>query len=455
MTTPARAATWATGGALIALGLALGPATHVLGMSYATWVWISVVGSVLLGVPVVVIAFARDPLGPADRPPDGGCERTPASWAFVVAVAVALRVLSASADHDLSDDAYRYRWDGKVLAHGINPYAYPPSSAALEELRAHDLGGETVENAGRSATVNHPDLVTVYPPLAEIVFAVAYWLSPGSFLGLDVLRLVAEAAAWWLLAAELRARRLPMRRILFAMWLPLVMTQTYLPGHTEALALPFVALVLRGLRVGWGLCTGIAFGCSLLIKPALLVIAPVLLRELGRRRSVTFVLGVTIVVAGLYAPFVGAGENLVSSLVLMARRWFFNGSLFALADLVMPSTAARLLMGSVVALAAIAMAFRTGDVTRRALVVLAVLFACASTVYPWYLLWLVPFLVLRPDPGLLALVVAMPIVDLVVIDYYTIGVWDPRPWRSVAVYAPAYGLALAGAVRRWGLFARD
>jgi hypothetical protein len=89
----------------------------------------------------------------------------------------------------LSDDVYRYVWDGKVQWKGINPYRFAPAAEELNSLREPF-----------HAKINHPFHQTIYPPVAQLVFAFAYLISGSHLLGLRLIYLVCDLlAAWWVL----------------------------------------------------------------------------------------------------------------------------------------------------------------------------------------------------------------------------------------------------------------
>jgi hypothetical protein len=96
---------------------------------------------------------------------EGGKQNfTRASAIFCVACALAFRITLLIAEPSLSDDIYRYLWDGKVQSHGLNPYSYPPEARELEFLRDFYYEG-----------VNHKGVRTIYPPFAQFFFC--SWMS--------------------------------------------------------------------------------------------------------------------------------------------------------------------------------------------------------------------------------------------------------------------------------------
>ena len=88
--------------------------------------------------------------------------RTAPPVALIWTVAIAARVVLLPLTPELSDDIYRYLWDGHLLTQGVNPYAHPPGDSALAALRTPWHG-----------EINHPDVPTIYPPLAQLLFGAA------------------------------------------------------------------------------------------------------------------------------------------------------------------------------------------------------------------------------------------------------------------------------------------
>jgi len=423
----------------VALGLALVVVCAVLGLAplgLGAWVRLVVGASLGLGTACAVLVLRG-----RGEPP----------WRTMLVAGLLARVLLVPADHILSDDAFRYHFDGKTIAHLRNPFLHAPSDPAMDDLRVDAI----------DARINHPDVVTVYPPTAQAAFALAYLLSPGSLLGLHLVTLVCELGGWLLLARVVEERRAHHRTgwresrmgLLVPVLLPLAVFQAHLPGHTEPLALPWMALALLATGRGWSARTGLALGLAAMVKPAPLLLLPVFLREHAVRRWPALLGALTATIGLGYLPFLGAGTELWSSMLLMARSWSFNGVVAAGRGEVLPPAALRPVLGALVLTGVGIATWRGADLPARALGALLALLVFSPTVYPWYVLWLVPFLVLRPDPAGLALAVSIPLVDLVAIRFQTEGVWDPAPWRSAVTWGATLVVLGISAWRRWGLLA--
>ncbi len=399
--------------------------------SFSLWTGMTIFTSVIGGLLVLLTTWMWRGARPGNR------------WlAIVILAGLCMRLAVMPADRELSDDAARYHWDGKVLAHGINPYLFAPDQPAVAHLKTQDIDNR----------INHPWNRTCYPPLAETLFAVGYVLSPGRLVGLQILSLLAELATWILLARELGRRRRSAGWLLPAIWGPLVIFQGYLPGHLDVLSLPLVTLFILAVLSRRAGRAGLFLALACLIKPLPLLFLPAAMREFGLRDNLRMgsVLGVVILVS--YIPFHQAGWNLFSSTWLMATDWSFNGSLGAILEAMLPGRQAHLLSGFLTGSLVLLGAWRGRDFLTRALLAQTAFVVCTFTLFPWYLIGMIPLLVLRPHPALLALYCLAPLSDQVVIGHQLRGVWQPAHWVRPAQYIPFYGLLAVGWRKRWGMF---
>lgn len=407
------------------------------------WVWATAGGAALSGVLVTLAAFRETGRFAAGR----------FLWSArigiaVVAVAALARVALLPDTRWLSDDAARYHWDGKLVARGENPYRYAPSDAALAPQR-------NAEDAWITDRINHPDVRTVYPPLAELAFALAWWLTPGSLLGFRLLVLLAEGVACALLARRLRRDGRAPAPLLLVLWSPLLLVEGYLPGHSDLLGLPFLVGFLLAVRAGRPLAAGSTLALACLVKPLPLLLVPAAARALGVRRSALAAAAFGVVVVAAYLPFVGGeGADPFGSMGLMASAWRANGTVAALLDWLLPAEAARWAAAGLLGAAVLAAAGRRASFEARALLALAAFAALTPVVFPWYLVWALPLLVLHPSPAVAALVALLPLTEGVMAGWFADGVWAPPTWTTAVAFAPFYALAAWEAWRGVGLFAR-
>ncbi len=341
----------------------------------------------------------------------------------VVGGGLLLRLLFFLSTPILENDHQRYLWDGAVVARGLDPYLHAPA-ALLDDASAAGPEWEALVAEGRGVleAVNHPHLATIYPPVAEGAFAVAHHLAPFKPLGLRVVWLLLDLAVLLLLARGLGAVPDRAWQLSIYWWNPLLVKEVYNSLHMEPVLLAFLtaALVWAGRRRILAASTALGFAIGAKLWPALWL--PLILRQRGLRPRVVLAGAAiaTVLAAVLLLPLVRHGVEGASGLGAYARGWEMNDSAFVLlqglAGLVVPADpafAARVALG-VLLLGLLVLLLRrpvenAQDLTRRALVLVAALFLLSPTQYPWYFLWCLPVLALRPSFALLLLTVTLPL----------------------------------------------
>jgi hypothetical protein len=332
----------------------------------------------------------------------GGMRRR---WlALILGIAALMRGAVLLAPPYLSDDLYRYVWDGRVAAAGINPYSYVPSDSHLASLR--DSAIYPLINRGTYAP-------TIYPPIGEYIFLATTRISESA--GWMKATMVAfDIASIVILLRLLAFMGLPRERVLIYSWHPLILWEFAGSGHIDAVVVTFVALALwaRGREVAW--LTGLFLGCAALVKFFPAVIFPALYRRWDWKMPVAAV-GVAILA---YLPFLGAGSAVFGFLPgYVAEEGLGSGTGFFLWNLlnigiplghvgVLPYLAFAAAI-----LAALAAGMIFSDLSGGRYIAAAGTLAAAFTVllsphFAWYFAWIVPFLCFAPSPAALYLSVA-------------------------------------------------
>ena len=343
--------------------------------------------------------------------------------AGIFAVGLAARLVLVPSVPILEDDFYRYLWDGALVAHGLDPYAHSPA-----EIRAALATGDggfagymaaAVPLESTLDRINHPDLVTIYPPVAQAAFALAYALEPGSLWAWKTVLLSFDLMTFGLLVLLLRVLGRPGHWIMLYWWNPLVLKELFNAAHMDGVLLPFLlgaALLLIQKRI-WQALACLLGAVAVKIWPLLLL--PLALGQ-GLRRPHRFgawtVLSL-LLAALLLAPLLATLGNPFSGLGQYSARWEMNGGLF-----VIVTWGLEALLGSqhqldhsriargVVALALVILAIalvrsrgsaRPLSVVQGMMLLSAALFMCSPTQYPWYYLWILPWLVVLPRLSLL------------------------------------------------------
>ena len=156
------------------------------------------------------------------------------TFLLVVIFAAVFRLGIVFAPPYLSDDIYRYVWDGRVQAAGINPYRHVPSTPELAHLR----------DAQIYPKINRREYAhTIYPPLAESIFLVTTRISE-SVVWMKLTMLGFELLGLWAMVQLLTSYGLAQQRLLIYAWHPLVVWELAGSGHVDAIAIAFIALAL-------------------------------------------------------------------------------------------------------------------------------------------------------------------------------------------------------------------
>ncbi len=294
----------------------------------------------------------------------------------------------------LSDDIYRYVWDGRVQSAGINPYLYIPADPHLAALRDAEIYPH----------INRRDYApTIYPPMTQMIFFVVHQVS-GSVVGFKLCLLLFEAITIASLTSLLGGLGLPRARVLIYAWNPLVLWEFSGSGHIDAVMIAFVSLALLARRARRETLTGVLLGCAALVKFFPLALFPAFYRrwdwKMPLAAAATFVLG--------YLPYLGAGRHVFGFLSTYAdEEGIRTGRYFLLLFV-------RLLFGGyeipaefylgfvLLVLAALASraVFRwnkkeNGFLLSAGLLAFAFTFLL-SPQFPWYWSWTIPFLVFLP-----------------------------------------------------------
>jgi alpha-1,6-mannosyltransferase len=178
----------------------------------------------------------------------------------------------------LSDDIYRYVWDGVVQQAGINPYDYPPEAPELAYLR-----DETI-----FPMINRKWALTLYPPGAQLFFRLMAWLSPGDLLAVKAMILLADVASIALLMLLLKHLGMHRSHVLFYAWHPLIIVELGISGHLDGLMIPFVLLAFLWMiqKRPWLVGASLAIATLIKLYPAILL--PVLYRKRGWTMPLVF-----------------------------------------------------------------------------------------------------------------------------------------------------------------------
>jgi hypothetical protein len=330
---------------------------------------------------------------------------------LILGLAVLFRLtLLFSTPPTLSDDVYRYIWDGRLSNAGVSPYAHAVASPRLDQF-----------DSPQRALVNNNWMASPYLPAAQVMFACVYRLAPGSPLAFQVAAVIFDLLTGLLVTDLLRRLGLPRARALIYLWNPLVITEFSHGAHVDALMICLMMAALWALVAARSArLSAVALAAATLTKglPALLL--PVLARRWGWRRILLY--GGLVVAAclppalqagwGLSGPQDGTG--LFGALRIYSAHWNYNSGLYHWLEVGLsgyrtpgavpqevvgpgPILAAKLSVTLALGLALVVAWRKSAERSNLALLRLALLplgayLLLATTVHPWYVTFIVPLL---------------------------------------------------------------
>jgi len=391
------------------------------------------------------------------------------------------------------DDVYRYLWDGKVFANGINPFKFTPKEineynflkikkpidfnsrygkhdqkelAILNNLKwENDIALQFMER------INHPGVPTIYPPLAQYVFLLSQQINQDSLLTLRILFLVFDLMGMVFIVLILKSLNMNQNFSLVYFWSPLVIKETLNSTHLDIIGISFLCMsvyfLVRRQMIGSFFFLALSFlgkFYSGILLPFYLQRSWLLARKNRNHHVIRPVLHLILfcsVVVVCYLPFIDIGERAFEGLKTYSVHWQSNDSLFALllyflkdilgmgvtmkgqifgnSMLFAKSIMALVLLGMVTYMLVkkIPETDSPDEWVRNLFIVMALAFIVSPVQNPWYLCWTVPFLCLFHSRSLILLT---GLVGLYYLDFYfdyqevtKYSVWIP--WLE---YVPFY-----------------
>lgn len=283
------------------------------------------------------------------------------------------------------DDYFRYLWDGFRFSTDGTPYGSAPFEFFNDPSVPYSF--QLILNE-----INYPDLPTIYGPTTELAFLIAYWLTPGKLVGLQLILIVMDIAIIWLLRTECSSRYL----FLYA-FCPLVIIEIAFSAHPETIGmLCLVGAVIcrqRNAQVPLGILLGLAIGARVFAW----ILVPFLLIRTGWR--VWASLATTL--ALLYVSFILRGATEFEALLLFARHWEFNSIVYGITSYFTGDGIAKLILGiafvSGVTLYLLKYSRNKAFEIPRGDLLLGCFLLISAVINPWYVVWLLPFAVVYPS----------------------------------------------------------
>ena len=256
-------------------------------------------------------------------------QRDSANINFWIACAIIFRLILIFSIPNLSEDFYRFIWDGRLLAAGYHPFAYPPSYYIENNV--------TIAGIDESlySKLNSKNYFTIYPPVAQLIFWFAAKTSTsvyGSLIILKSFNIIAEIGSIILLQKLLVQFNLARERVLIYALNPLIILELTGNAHFEAVMISFVLLSLYLLLKKRQTFSSISMALSIGVKLIPVIFLPAITLVEGRRNTLRYWLVAFATLIILFLPLMDYSTltGFQNSLPYFFSRFEFNASIYYL-----------------------------------------------------------------------------------------------------------------------------
>lgn len=247
---------------------------------------------------------------------------------YFIGLGILLRFILIFAFPNLSDDIFRFIWDGRLITQGINPFNHLPTYFLEAENQIPGLTDSLFRQ------LNSPEYYTIYPPLSQAIFSIACWITPDNISGSAVIMksfmFLFECATIVFIVKLLQHFNLPARNVLIYALNPLIIIEITGNLHFEGVMIFFLLLAIWLFVKQRNNLSAIAFGLAVVSKLLPLMFLPFMIKRLGWKKSLFYfsIVGGTILLC--FTPLLNATflSNFGNSLDLYFQKFEFNASIY-------------------------------------------------------------------------------------------------------------------------------
>lgn len=317
--------------------------------------------------------------------------------AFFIGVSILLRFILLFTLPNLSDDVYRFIWDGRLFINGHNPFDFLPSYYIENNVSVPGI------NEALFLKLNSPEYFTIYPPVAQGIFAIACWLFPNSIIGstitMKIFLFLCEIGSLFFMKKLLDHFQLPVKNILLYGLNPLIIIELCGNLHFEAAMIFFLLAAIYFLIKNKTIISAFLLALSVASKLLPLMFLPFLIKRLGWKKSIQYFTIVGSVIVLLFAPLLSGAffNNFGASLDLYFQKFEFNASIYYAIRWIGyqvvgynwiqsagPALAVIVLLG-ILSITFLEKNFTWKNLFRKMLYAICLYLAFATIVHPWYL----------------------------------------------------------------------
>ncbi|PCJ28576.1 MAG: mannosyltransferase [Flavobacteriales bacterium] len=316
-------------------------------------------------------------------------------------ISMGFRIIFIVAIPCLSDDYFRFLWDGKLFINGFNPYLYIPSEI---------INTDVAKTAGLTQEIyqglNSPEYYTVYPPINQLIFSIGGFFSKfGMLFGIIAIRipiLIAEFFTIKYIRKLLNSLQLPHHHVLWYALNPLVIVELSGNLHFEGMMLLCIIVGIYWLMQNKWAGAAIWWAMAISIKLIPVLFLPVLLKQLGLAKSVWFYIITALALIFTFLPFLDEQlvHHILSSINLYFQTFEFNASIYYVIRWIgFKQVGYNIIQQvgpilSIITFVLVMMVYfyknnTWQDVLKKMLFAYTIYLLLATTVHPWYIINLV------------------------------------------------------------------
>ncbi len=318
----------------------------------------------------------------------------------------------------LSDDIYRYLWEGQVFNHGFNPYILSPNSKELFFLIDNKI----------FPLINHKNLPAIYPPfiiyfnsiIAKICYSVVFYKSV--LFVFDILTFFLIILICYKIGNSVRYS------IIY--WVcPLTTFEIEWSGHNDIVMIFLLLMAICFLLKEKKILSIIFYTFSVLSKFVYLIFGNIFIKK----RILLFICLLML----LYLPFLQDFIKNFQSLQIYLQSWEFNGSLYKIFSIFIKNKFyVRLLLLMIFVVFWIFVNVRIKNIFKKFLYLILGFLICSPTVHPWYGLWILPFLCFEYTIEIYSFLILLPFSYHVLDKYLSQGIWQEDNFITFLIYLP-------------------
>ncbi len=345
----------------------------------------------------------------------------------IIFFALLYRITLIPAEPSTSDDVYRYIWEGKILANGFNPFEKAPDDPELNFLHSDNLPGK----------VTFPSMTSIYPTVAQAVFLFNYLVSGESDWGMKLIYLLCEFITFVFLIKIFELRKQNRNLVILYAWLPLPIMEYFINSHIDAVGIMFFIVFIFLILSGKYIQAAFTFALTVITKLIPVIIAPLLIKKLGWKKSFYFSAVFLITAAVLLYPIIPETRAINESFFTYLQNWSFNGSVYSLLNGIFRNGYLAREISSVLFVITLGIiSIKYSDFLKAAYSVFIAFTVFAATLYPWYLGYLAA---LNPFFGFYSVLSLFFTINLTNLSPLA-DVWTEYTWVYIVEYVPFYFL---------------